>query len=138
MRIGRTACLGLLAVLLSRTGPAGAQTPPPEPGAAHVVPMTGVGTILGRIVTDSDGSDAGPLVDVIVDPGGVPKAGVIDVGGFLGVGARRVAIGWSLLHFVPGPGGTRIGMDLTIAAAAAAPEAQGWDGYPVVVDRVEK
>lgn len=96
---------------------------------------TEAGIILGRGVVDSEGEDVGPLVDVMVDNAGKPVAGVIDVGGFLGVGQRRVAVAWRLLHFVPVSGGTLIHMDLTFDSAAAAAEFQGPDNTLIVIDR---
>ncbi len=93
------------------------------------------GTVLGRNVSDSAGADAGLLVDVLVGPDGAPLAGIIDVGGFLGVGVRRVAVAWPLLHFEPDAGGTRIHMDLTVEAAAAAPEFHGPDGTTTLIVR---
>jgi hypothetical protein len=96
---------------------------------------TDVGTILGRDVVDSAGEDVGPLVDVLVDTAGKPIAGVIDVGGFLGVGKRRVAVAWRLLRFVLDSGETLIHLDLTFDSAAAAPEFQGPDNTLIVIDR---
>ena len=96
---------------------------------------TEAGTILGRSVFDSAGEDVGPLVDVVVDSNGTPIAGVIDVGGFLGVGARRVAVAWHLLQVEHDGDETRVHMDLTFDSAAAAPEYQGPDDTLIVIDR---
>ena len=96
---------------------------------------TEAGTILGRSVFDSTGEDVGPLVDVMVDTSGVPVAGVVDVGGFLGVGTRRVAVAWHLLRFEHDADETRVQMDLTFDSAAAAPEYQGPDNTLIVIDR---
>ena len=41
----------------------------------------------------------GRIVDVIVDRGGNVRAAVIDFGGFLGVGSRKIVVDWSALHF---------------------------------------
>jgi hypothetical protein len=93
-----------------------------------------ISTILGRDVVDKLGVDVGPLVDVLADRSGRPVAGVIDVGGFLGLGRRRIAVGWRLLRLVTDSAGTRIQMDLTFDAAAAAPEFQSSDGSLIVID----
>ncbi len=92
-------------------------------------------TILGRSVRDSEGDDAGQLVDVLVDKNGDPIAGVINVGGFLGVGSRRIAVAWGLLHVVHGNDETHIAMDMLFDVAAAAPEFRGPDNTIVVIDR---
>jgi hypothetical protein len=99
------------------------------------VPEAEAGTILGRDVVDSGGQDVGPLVDVLVGNDGHPIAAVIDVGGFFGVGERRVAVAWSLLHFTHDKGKISINLDLTFDSAAAAPELQGPDDTLIVIDR---
>ena len=82
--------------------------PPPELTKADA---TGV---LSRMVHDADGREIGRIVDVVVDPTGQPRAIVVDVGGFMGVGARRVAVSWASVH-VPPPGAKdeSVGIDLT-------------------------
>ena len=44
----------------------------------------------------------GRIVDVIVDRTGTVRAAVIDFGGFLGVGSRKIVVDWSALHFGTG------------------------------------
>ena len=39
------------------------------------------------------------LVDVVVDRTGQVRAAVIDFGGFLGVGSRKIAVDWGVLNF---------------------------------------
>ena len=74
----------------------------------------------------------GRIVDVLVDHAGQVRAAIIDFGGFLGVGSRKIAVDWSALHFPPpGKPGTRITLELTRDQVKAAPEYQ--DGKPVVV-----
>src|SRR5260221_7166387 len=43
----------------------------------------------------------GMVVDVLVDSDGRPRAAIIDFGGFLGVGSRKIAVDWRLLQFKP-------------------------------------
>ena len=57
--------------------------------------------ILGQRVTDPDGKEIGRLVDVLVDASGQPQAAIIDFGGFMGVGNRKIAVHWSALRFNP-------------------------------------
>ena len=79
--------------------------------------------VLSRMVRDGDGKDIGRIVDVLVDPAGQPRAIVVDVGGFMGVGTRRVAVSWPSVH-VPPPGAEdpRVSIDLTDAQVRAAPD----------------
>src|SRR6266849_2785320 len=37
--------------------------------------------------------------DVLVDRSGIVRAAVIDFGGFLGVGSRKIVVDWNALHF---------------------------------------
>ncbi len=91
-----------------------------------------VEAILGKNVRSSAGEDMGRLVDVVVDRDGRPRAAIIDFGGFLGVGSRKIAVDWGALHFPPpGKPGARIALDLNRDQVNAAPEYQ--EGKPVVV-----
>ena len=109
---------------------------PPEPAVVSRS-MSGaeVGTVLGREVFDREDKDVGQCVDILMGNDGLPVAGLIDVGGFLGVGTRRIAVAWRLLHFVHDSGGTRVVMDLPLDTAAGAPEFLGPDNTLIVVDR---
>lgn len=78
--------------------------------------------LLGKKVKGPNGEDLGLIVDVLVDPEGRPRAAVIDFGGFLGVGTRKIAIDWKALDFTSlGRAGT-IELGLDRAQIAAAPE----------------
>lgn len=127
--------------------PAPAATPPPEKpanppaangGAAETPPMTvldkaEIQGVLGKSVRDATGKEMGRVVNVIVDKNGQPRAAVIDFGGFLGVGSRKIAVDWSALRFAPGDKPDPITLDLTRDEVKAAPEYK--DGKPVVVLR---
>ncbi len=75
------------------------------------------------MVHDAEGVDIGRVVDVVVDPSGQPRAIVIDVGGFMGVGSRQVAVDWKLAH-IPPPGAPEKGVtiDLTDQQVRSAPD----------------
>lgn len=64
--------------------------------------------ILGRKVLDQSGKTAGRILDVLVDESGQAIAAVIDVGGFMGLGNRRIAVAWRSLRFNPADGGITI------------------------------
>jgi hypothetical protein len=85
--------------------------------------------ILGREVRGSSGEDMGRIVDVIVDGRGRPRAAIIDFGGFLGVGSRKIVVDWNALHFTSDNG--PVGVALTRDQVKAAPEYRS--GKPVVV-----
>src|SRR5579862_8873349 len=119
--------------------PAQTQSPAAQPSPAPTVPPAEtilnnheVEGILGREVVSTAGENMGHIVDVIVDRSGQVRAAIIDFGGFLGVGSRKIAIDWNALHFPPpGKPGARIALELTRDQVKAAPEYH--DGKPVVV-----
>jgi hypothetical protein len=109
-----------------------ASTGTAEPPSVTVLNSHEVEGILGRQVLDADDENMGHIVDVIVDHSGRVRAAVIDFGGFLGVGSRKIAVDWSALHFPPaGQPNTKISLDLTRDQVKAAPEYQ--EGKPIVV-----
>lgn len=83
-----------------------AETPPPPASAAKeegtpavVLDDQRVESLLGKAVKGAAGEDLGRIVDVLVGRDGTLSAAVIDFGGFLGVGTRKVAVAWSALQF---------------------------------------
>ena len=85
--------------------PPSSTTPKPGPPAPKnlepLAPDESTG-VLGKKVVGPDGKDLGLVVDVIVATDGHPSAAVIDFGGFLGVGSRKIAVDWSILRFGAG------------------------------------
>jgi hypothetical protein len=127
-------------VAQSTDQPAAATTETPAEGAsksspagtpATVLDDQQVTAILGKSVRGKDNEDMGRIVDIIVNQSGQVRAAVIDFGGFLGVGSRKIAIDWSALHFTPAGRPDRITLDLTRNQVRLAPEYKS--GEPVVV-----
>ena len=89
-------------------------------------------SVLGKEVRSSADENMGRIVDVIVERSGHVRAAVIDFGGFLGVGSRKIAVDWNALRFAP-ESKTRdvITLELTRDQVKAAPEYK--DKQPVVV-----
>ena len=96
--------------------------PPGTPPTATVVDKSEVQGVLGKDVRSATGEDMGHIVDVVVDAAGAPLAAVIDFGGFLGVGSRKIAVDWNTLHFTPGDNPGPVTLDLTKDQVKAAPE----------------
>jgi hypothetical protein len=118
--------LGIVPVLLvtpiawSAEGPPQSEVPPQS--KVEIVAPDVAGAILGQRVSDQDGKDIGRLVDVLVDANGQPQAAVIDFGGFLGVGNRKVAVHWQALRFTPADPKHKITLSMTPEQIKAVPE----------------
>jgi PRC-barrel domain len=121
-------------------------TPPPQPDAApptaskEAVPppsVTVIGArdahgVLGRDVRSPSDQAMGRIVDVIVDREGSVHAAVIDFGGFLGVGSRKIVVDWNALHFGRiANKSDSITLELTKEQVTAAPEYK--EDTPIVV-----
>jgi PRC-barrel domain len=68
---------------------------------ATVVDGEQLESVLGIEALSSTGETMGRIVDIIVDRSGQIRAAIIDFGGFLGVGSRKIAVDWRSLHFEP-------------------------------------
>lgn len=117
--------------------PAPAPPKPAGPAEPRTLPLAqgAVGMILGRQVVDSQGTHVGRLVDFVVSQSGAPLAGVIDVGGFMGIGTVRVAVAWRLLRFRQELADVQVVVDMLRDEIASGPEFRGLDGGVVLVGR---
>jgi hypothetical protein len=112
-----------------KTAPPAGDTTAPEVTVLNKHEVEGV---LGRDVRSPTDENMGRVVDVLVDREGQVRAAIIDFGGFLGVGSRKIAVDWSALHFPPpGKSNSTIALDLTRDQVKAAPEYK--EGNAVVV-----
>jgi hypothetical protein len=113
--------------------PAAPQAPAPQaPASVTVLNRHEVQGILGREVLSSANENMGRIVDVLVAHDGQVRAAIIDFGGFLGVGSRKIAVDWNALHFpIPAKPDERVTLDLTRDQVNAAPAYE--DGKPVIV-----
>jgi len=131
--------VAFLATALAAFAPAFAQTNPPPPAnraapqgtAKETAPPPSVSVIgardahgvLGRDVRSAADENMGRIVDVIVDRTGHVRAAVIDFGGFLGVGSRKIVVDWNALHFQRiSNKKDAVGLELTKEQVTAAPE----------------
>ena len=120
--------------LLSRTpAPEPAPLPPPVPAQPTVKPVLNVSQpVLGKKVHARDGEDLGRLVDILADPQGHIRLAIIEFGGFLGVGNRRIAVDWSLLKFQPNAPDAPVLLDATRGELQRTPEYKD-NGQPVAL-----
>jgi len=95
--------------------------PAPPKNLETLTPGEAIG-LLGKKVRDAAGEDMGMVVDVLVDGDGQPRAAVIDFGGFLGVGSRKIAVDWRLLQLKQVDSTASVLLGLTRTEVQAAPE----------------
>jgi len=90
---------------------------------AEVKPLDSfVMTVLGKKVQGAKGEDLGRVVDVLADAGGRVRVAIIEFGGFLGVGNRRIAVDWSLLRFDPADENKPLTLTVSRKKLQSAPE----------------
>jgi hypothetical protein len=117
--------------------------PPPEPPTpvasttvaepqVRSAPVTSV-TVLGRKVQGPKGEDMGRVVDVLVDSSGQTRIAIIEFGGFLGVGNRRIAVDWSLLKFKAEDAAAPLILNATKERLLAAPDYKDTYARPPVL-----
>jgi hypothetical protein len=143
MTVSRIPLIVALLLLLTAAAP---EVPPrsPTPGLPPSVALQTFARreampVLGHRVVEPDGEVVARLIDVLVDAGGRPVAAVLDFGGFMGVGVRKIAVHWSTLRFEPGEGTHRIILTLTPDEIKAAPEYRDPEKpAPVVVPATAK
>ena len=94
----RRATLGVVMIcaLVLLGGPA-----VPAERTAGATPESMLGSVLGRDVTTAGEGDSGRIVDLLVDEEGRVRAAVVEFGGFLGIGTRKIAVDWSAFSFSP-------------------------------------
>ena len=115
-----------------KTAPQDVAKEPAPPPSVTVIGARDAHGILGREVRSAANENMGRIVDVIVDREGTVRAAVIDFGGFLGVGSRKIVVDWNALRF----GGVAnksdsITLELTKEQVNAAPEYK--EDAPVIV-----
>src|ERR1700742_3902053 len=108
------------------------QKGPAPPPSVTVIGARDAHGVLGRDVRSTTDEDMGRIVDVIVDRAGMVRAAVIDFGGFLGGGSRKIGVDWNALHFGRiANKSDSITLELTKDQVTAAPEYK--EDTPIVV-----
>jgi hypothetical protein len=116
--------------------PPAAQPSPPLASEQRGTPATVLDVvdsdgIIGKSIRSTAGEDMGRIVDVIVSGNSRVEAVVIDFGGFLGVGSRKIAVDWRALHFATDGKPGRITLALSRNQVRVSPEYKA--GEPIVV-----
>jgi hypothetical protein len=105
---------------------------PKPPASVTVIGARDAHGILGREVRSAADENMGRIVDAIVDRSGTVRAAVIDFGGFLGVGSRKIVVDWRALRFgAIANKSDSISLELTKEQVNKAPEYK--EDTPVIV-----
>lgn len=113
------------------TAPPVAQPVPQQGTPATVLDTKDYESLLGKGVRSANGDELGRVIDVIIDKDGRPRAAIIDFGGFLGVGTRKIAVDWRALRFNTDGKPGRLSLQLSRNQVRVSPEYKA--GEPVVV-----
>lgn len=92
-----------------------------------------LGSLIDRDVEAVTGGNLGHIVDVLIDADGEMQAVVIDIGGFLGVGNRRVAVASDLIQVSHTNPQAPVIMQVSAAVIRSAPEYKRGDGNASVL-----
>jgi hypothetical protein len=118
----------------------GSAPPPVSPSpigtSAVVMDLSAIESVMGKNVRSPGGEDLGNIVDVLVTPSGQVRAAVIDFGGVLGVGSRKIAVDWKALEFTNFAKEEFLRIALTRNQVRVAPEFK--TGDPVVILQATK
>ena len=91
----------------------------------------GLESILGKDVATLRDGDGGRVIDVLIDGHGRVRAAVVEFGGFLGIGTRKIAVDWAAFRFA----GKSIWVDVTRDQLRAAVEYKT-NEPPVIVQAI--
>lgn len=92
--------VALVAVgLLSPPASAQAAADPSTPGIVDQTRTREFESLLGREVRTRIEGDGGRIIDLLTDREGRLQAAVVELGGFLGIGTRKIAIEWGAFSF---------------------------------------
>lgn len=104
--------------------------------SAVVMDLSAIDSVIGKPVKSEGGEDLGHIVDLLVTTSGQVRAAVLDFGGVLGVGARKIAVDWKALEFANVAKDGVVRLALTRNQVRVAPEYKAGD--PVVIIEATK
>jgi hypothetical protein len=93
-------------------------------------------SVLGKSLICDSGEAVGRIVDVLADDQGRMEAAVVSIGGFLGVGGKKIAVAWDDLRFETGIGDNAVSVPMSLERLSRAPEVK--PGKRIVIVRAER
>jgi hypothetical protein len=117
--------LGPMAAAPGRAQVAEGSAPASSDAAQDLTSVIGhnrLDSVLGREVRTRVEEDMGRIVDILADRQSRVQAAIIEFGGFLGIGTRKIAVEWSALSFENGGKRSVVIVDLSRDQLRLAPE----------------
>jgi PRC-barrel domain protein len=140
--IAASAPFGLSGVLFPAAAQPSSSKAPPEdtrqtptaPTHGTVIEAQKLGSVLGIEVRTNAERNVGRIVDLLANRTGQVEAAVVEFGGFLGIGTRKIAIEWPALRLETHDKQTIAVLDMTRDQLRAAPEYK--PDQPIVVRKI--
>jgi hypothetical protein len=79
-------------------------------------------SLLGREVRTRSEGDSGRIIDLLTDRDGKLQAAVVEMGGFLGIGTRKIAIDWRSFNFTTPDPRSFVTLEISREQLRLAPE----------------
>ncbi|WP_428376611.1 PRC-barrel domain-containing protein [Lichenicoccus sp.] len=114
-----------------------AEAKPARPADSLKLQKFKVAALIDRVVIGKEKAQIGHVIDVLVDEKGEPAALVVDVGGFLGVGNRRIAIAWERFALAGRNFRDPLQLPLSDAQVKSAPAYDGSEEVTVIQGAIE-
>ena len=95
----KRALRSLVLAIAMMTGAAHLSASAPASELQSAVDSPALESVLGKEVATLREGDSGRVIDVLIDGHGRVRAAVVEFGGFLGIGTRKVAVDWAAFRF---------------------------------------
>jgi len=93
-------------------------------------------SVLGREIRTRVEEDVGRIIDLLADRSGQVRAAVIEFGGFMGIGTRKIAVEWPALRFESEGKQPTVILEMTRDQLRTAPEYK--PNEPAVVRKADE
>lgn len=90
-------------------------------------------SLLGREVRTRVEGDSGRIIDLLTDREGKLQAAVVEMGGFLGIGTRKIAIDWRSFNFSTPDPQSFVTLEVSREQLRLAPEYTGRENVVVLM-----
>jgi hypothetical protein len=129
----KRALRNLVLAIAMMTGAAHLSASAPASELQSAARSPGLESVLGKDVSTLREGDSGRVIDVLIDGHGRVRAAVVEFGGFLGIGTRKIAVDWAAFRFA----GKSIWVDVTREQLRSAAEYKA-NEPPIIVQAISE